>query len=130
MNNTKSYFDSINDSLTKVLIAKSRFDNSKIKHFERGEEIIIDRILNKQIPELLKKLIQTIDVNSELDEKLNAVNAHSYASIIKESITEHPGLWEKAFDECKKVTVVTIVIRSLEKAAAEITRVVGKILSE
>lgn len=128
MNNTKSYFDSINDSLAKVLIAKSRFDNSEVKHFERGEEIIIDRILNKQVPELLKKLIHTVDLNSELDDKLNAVNAHSYALIIKEFTNQHPDLWQKAFDECKKVTVVTLVVRSLEKAAAEITRVMAKIL--
>jgi len=128
MNNTKSYFASVNDSLTKIVTAKSRLDNSELAHFERGEEIIIGRILNKQVPQLLKKLIDTIDLRSELDGKLNAVTAIHYASVIQELMKEQPHLWQKAFEECKKVTIVTMVVRTLEQASGEITRVVTKVL--
>lgn len=128
MNTTKSYFASVTDSLTKIVTAQSRLDNSELTHFERGEEIIIGRILNKQVPQLLKKLIDTIALKSELEGKLTAVTASGYASVIRELMKEQPELWQKAFEECKKVTIVTMVVRSLEQASVEITRVVAKVL--
>lgn len=128
MNNTKSYFASVTDSLTKVVAAQSRLDNNKLARFERGEEIIIGRIVNKQVPHLLKKLIDTIALKSELEGKLNGVNASDYASVINELMKEHPHLWHQAFETCKKITIVTMVVRSLEQASAEITRVVAKVL--
>lgn len=128
MPNVNEHFYRIETALDNIIFTKDRLQLLANIKFDQGEEIIIDRILNKQVPEILKRLSQITDIERYiiLPQK---ENIGVFIIALRDSIKMHPIVWKNALKACNKHTVVTLVVNLLEQASNELNQVLHESLN-
>ncbi len=128
MPNANEHFYRIETALDNIIFTKDKLQLLANIKFDQGEEVIIDRILNKQVPEILKRLSQITDIERYIILP-SKENISFFIIALRDSIKMHPVVWKNALKECHKHMVVTLVVNLLEQASNELNQVLHESLN-
>ena len=130
MNNTDSYLRDLVLWLNKITLAKIKISDYDHEDFKRGEQIVTDRIFHKQVPEILKRLIRTLQLEDQIGAAQNGEQETDLLILVSRSISEHPELWNMAIHNCQRKSLITISIAALEKAAVDAIKIAKSIKND
>jgi len=119
MKDLNFYFDTLKSCINTLTLAQTRIGTIAGRQFERGEELIYDRVFNKQVPEILRRLIYTLGIEQQCESELQTTDLSEFLSAVQQSFIINENLWNAAIDHCNRKTLLAMVIIALEKVVID-----------